>query len=189
MATSQITLYDQRGRRKYLAHSERERFLKAVDFLPPERRAFCLVLLFTGCRISEAMQLTRERIDAELNTLNLKTLKRRDPEAQRIVPVSAQLIRDLQGITQGKKGLVWTFCRRTGWRIVKSAMAKAGIEGAQACPKGLRHGFGVTNAMNNVPIEKISKWMGHSNIKTTMIYLNVVGEEEREFAKRGWLGY
>lgn len=188
MPSLTTTLYDLKGRRKYLTHSERMRFLAGVESLPQERKLFCLVLLFTGCRISEALQLTVERIDGELSQLVLKTLKRRNPDEQRAVPIPASLATELIEFTSGKKGVVWPFSRRTGWRIIKTTMMEVQIHGIQACPKGLRHGFGIANAENNVPISKTQVWMGHANIETTMIYQNAVGEEERMFAERTWLG-
>lgn len=188
MASSTTQLYDNKGRRKYLTAGERERFLKATKSVSPERRTFCLVLLFTGCRISEALQFTVDRIDVEESVLVLETLKRRKAH-QRTVPVSSRLIEDLKIIAKEDSGRLWGFSRRTGWRIVKAVMAEAGIQGIQACPKGLRHGFGISSAENNVPISKIQAWMGHASIQTTMIYLDAVGKEERRFAERTWLGY
>lgn len=42
----------------------------------------------------------------------------------------------------------------------------------------LRHTFGTSLAMAGVPLPKIQKWMGHSSIETTMIYINFVPSEE-----------
>ena len=66
-------------------------------------------------------------------------------------------------------------------------MIKAGILGPQACPKGLRHGFAVHGLSNNIPLTLIKKWLGHSSLVTTSIYLNVaLEEEEQRIAKRIW---
>jgi integrase/recombinase XerD len=53
-------------------------------------------------------------------------------------------------------------------------------------PKGLRHGFVVACIGQNIPLTTVQKWLGHSRLETTAIYLSVAGEEEREFAKRLW---
>jgi integrase/recombinase XerD len=53
-------------------------------------------------------------------------------------------------------------------------------------PKGLRHGFGIRAASRNIPPNLIQRWMGHASLKTTAIYLDAVGAEEREFASRMW---
>lgn len=188
MPESNLQLYDTTGRRKYLTHRERYRFYEAAKSLPVERKLFCLVLLFTGCRISEALELTVERIDPQIDVLVFRTLKRRK-DHQRVIPTPSSLIKDMRAHTMGKTGRIWKFSRRTGWRIVKSVMAAAKIEGIHACPKGLRHGYGMSSAENNVPLKKLQKWMGHSSILTTMIYLDAVGEEEHAFARRTWLGF
>ena len=65
-------------------------------------------------------------------------------------------------------------------------MLTAGIEGCQAVPKGLRHGFGVTNAESNVPMATTQKWLGHARLETTAIYQQVNGKEERAIASRVW---
>lgn len=65
-------------------------------------------------------------------------------------------------------------------------MKAAGIHGARACPKGLRHGFGVQAALCGVNGEQIRRWLGHASIKTTGIYTSVVGDEEREMVARMW---
>jgi integrase len=52
-------------------------------------------------------------------------------------------------------------------------MDKAGIIGAQACPKGLRHGFALRCIENNIPITMIRTWMGHASLETTAVYLDL----------------
>lgn len=56
-------LYEPNSHRKYLTLDERDRFLKAAETFPREVRTFCLTLAYSGCRISEALALTANRID------------------------------------------------------------------------------------------------------------------------------
>jgi hypothetical protein len=67
-------------------------------------------------------------------------------------------------------------------------MTHAGVFGRQACPRGLRHGFGVGSLQNGVPLNLIQRWMGHARLSTTAIYANVWGPEEMAFAQRFWAG-
>ena len=53
-----MQLYDMRGQRKYLTEHERDRFLNAARSAPTPDRAFCEILAYTGCRLSEALALT-----------------------------------------------------------------------------------------------------------------------------------
>ena len=65
-------------------------------------------------------------------------------------------------------------------------MQAASIEGAMAMPKGLRHAYGIRAAVQKVPPNLIQRWLGHAKPDTTALYLDAVGNEEREFAKRMW---
>ncbi len=57
------SLYDNRGRRKYLVPKERWGFLRAALEIGGKIGTFCAVLAFCGARISEVLALTPERID------------------------------------------------------------------------------------------------------------------------------
>ena len=63
----------------------------------------------------------------------------------------------------------------------------AGIpDGPHACPKGLRHGFGVQAVSKGVSLNMVQKWLGHAQLTTTAIYANAVVEEEQTIAARMW---
>ena len=67
-------------------------------------------------------------------------------------------------------------------------MDRAGITGKQASGKGLRHGFGVAMVTGKkpLPIHVLAQIMGHSDTKTTEIYLQVVGEEKSQLVADAW---
>jgi integrase/recombinase XerD len=178
-------VYDATGRRKYLTAEERQRFLAAADRLAPALRALCHVLAYAGCRVSEALALTIDHVDAERLTLTIKTLKRRRC-IFRTVPVPPAVVTMLRALPRTPDGRFWRLHRSTAWRVVKATMLRAGVTGPMACPKGMRHGFGVCAAGHNVPANLIQRWMGHAYATTTAIYLDAVGPEERQFASRMW---
>ena len=132
-------LFDNGGRRKYTSGAERRRFLEIADQLEPGPRALCYVLALTGCRVSEALVLTRECVDAETGKLVLRTLKRRKV-AYRAVPVPRSLIAMLLALPVQIDERFWTIHRATAWRVVKQVMALAKIDGPMSCCRGLRHG-------------------------------------------------
>ncbi|MES9862280.1 MAG: site-specific integrase [Candidatus Thiodiazotropha sp. LLP2] len=80
--------------------------------------------------------------------------------------------------------------RPTAYRLVKRVMDRAGVNGKQATGKGLRHVFGVAmvTAKKPLPIHILSHLMGHSDTKTTEIYLQVVGEEKCQLVEDAWEG-
>ena len=60
----------------------------------------------------------------------------------------------------------------------------------QATGKGLRHGFGVAmlTAKKPIPLHVLAQLMGHTDTKTTEIYLQVVDEEKRKLVIEAWEG-
>lgn len=182
-------MFDRHGSRKYLNGAERRAFYEATkNETNPVRRAFCLTLFYTGCRISEALNLTAGRVDLSQKSLTFETLKRRRRGVFRSVPVPdslAALFGELlaDGTTTS---LVWQFSRPTAYRMVKDCMELAGVRGNMASPKGLRHGFAIACIAEKIPLPTIQRWLGHARLETTAIYLGVSGEEERNLASRLW---
>lgn len=182
-------MFDRQGNRKYLNEPERRLYLQAIKDEPDaQRRAFCLALFYTGCRISEALNVTVERIDLTGKAIVFETLKRRGRGYFRAVPIPDSLWRLLRQVLNGHEtsARVWDFSRASGYRLVTDYMEQAGIAGGMACPKGLRHGFAVACLAQKIPLPTVQKWLGHARLETTAIYLNVSGNEERELAKRLW---
>ncbi len=57
--------------------------------------------------------------------------------------------------------LLWPWSRMTGFRRVQEVIAAAGIpDGPHACPKGLRHGFGVQAVSRGIALNMVQKWLG-----------------------------
>lgn len=182
-------MFDRRGSRKYLNGAERRTFLQVVKHEPDTaRRAFCLTLYYTGCRISEALNVTTGRVDLASKAIVFETLKRRKPGYYRAVPIPDSLVELLLRVLPKADATlrVWSFSRPTAYRLVKKYMGQASVTGSGASPKGLRHGFAVACLTQKIPLPTVQKWMGHARMETTAIYLEVSGEEERALAKRLW---
>ena len=95
-------------------------------------------------------------------------------------------IREAQRRGHGK-ALLWPWSRMTAFRRVQEVIAAAAIpDGPHACPKGLRHGFGVQAVSRGIALNMVQKWLGHAQLTTTAIYANAVGEEEQSIAARMW---
>ena len=154
-----------------------------------------LTLGWSGARISEVLALTPGSIDIESGVVSIQTLKRRKRGVVRQVPLPADVLggldrefklREAQHDPELANERIWRFSRTTAWRRVKEVMAVAGIAGTPAMPKGLRHGFGVNAFQSNVPPHLVQRWLGHASLRTTAIYGDVVGPDERAFAMRMW---
>lgn len=188
-----MQLYDSHGRRKYLTPGERSDFLRAAERASQRVRTLCGTLAHTGCRISEALALTPDRVDLADGVLIFESLKKRRRGIFRAVPVPPDFLQILASVhrlafsTSERRALpLWPFSRPTAWRHVRAVMRAAGIEGGHASPKGLRHGFGIKAAVSNIPINIIQRWLGHARLTTTAIYANATGPEEKQLAQRMW---
>lgn len=190
-----MSLYGSGGRRKYLTQAESRRYLRALRSVPPDTRLFCLLLMWGGGRISETLALTADRFDLDRGVVTFETLKRRKRGVMREVPLPPELLRECrrrfslrarQRDPHWSHARLWRWDRTTAWRKVKGVMTVAGINGLQASPKALRHTFGVTAFLASVPPHLVQRWLGHASLKTTAIYGEVSGAEERRFAERMW---
>lgn len=191
-----MEIYDPNGRRKYLTPAERQDFIRAADAALKQIGTFCGTLVHTGCRISEALALTADRVDIHEGVLIFESLKKRRKGIYRAIPVppvfieTLDAIHDLRAIRNnadaGRSVVLWPWSRPTAWRYVRAVMETAGIAGLHATPKGLRHGFGVKAVVSNVPLNMTQKWLGHAKLATTAIYANAIGPEEKQLAERMW---
>ena len=187
-------LYAPNGARKYLNRAERQRVLAAIATLKPDEALFCLTLAWTGARVSEVLALTPSSFQIECSTVAIRTLKRRKHHV-REVPIPPELIAALDrhfGLSnrrrdpRGADHRLWPWHRVTAWRVIKKVMQRSRVTGRQACPRGLRHAFGVGSLQAGVPLNLVQRWLGHARIGTTAIYANASGPEETAFAARFW---
>jgi integrase/recombinase XerD len=192
-----MQIVNEKGERLYFTDEQRKALLAVADKAPREVRTFCNVLVYSGCRISEALALTVKSVDLSAKVVVIESLKKRKLGVHRQVPIPPELL-DLLDMVHGiretqKKGRaglnerLWPWSRMTGWRKMDALMKAAGIgDGPHASPKGLRHGFGVAAVSKGISLNMVQKWLGHSALTTTAIYANAVGEEEQSIASRMW---
>jgi integrase/recombinase XerD len=208
-----MSLHDGSGARKYLTAEERVAFLRAAEHAARDVRTLCMTLVYAGCRLSEALALTVDRVDLAAGSLVFESLKKRRSGIYRAVPVPPALLEALnlvhgireqqasrgkggagqgsagasRGNTGGGRGIrLWPWSRMTGWRAVHAVMEEARLSGPHASPKGLRHGFGVAAVSAGIPLNLVQKWLGHAQLSTTAIYANAIGAEEQDIARRMW---
>ena len=186
-----MRLYNNHDERLYINAAERPRFIRAANRASPPQRAFGLTLAYTGCRLSEARPLTFNAVQPETGLLSIRSLKKRSEHHVREVPVPTELIAAINALRPEPGCLLWPHdgapvSRVTAYRWIKALMAAAQISGPQATAKGLRHGFAIHALGAGVQLNMVQKWMGHSSIKTTAIYANAAGPEERAIARRMW---
>lgn len=179
------------GQRKYLTRAEADRFLMVAKKETIEVYSFCWFIAVTGCRISEALMTTAQCVDFEAGLVTMESLKKRRTGVYRSVPLPVTLLDALRKwfhtANFSPDQRLWPWSRMTGYRRITEVMAKAGISGPWATPKGLRHAFGVRAVQSGAPLHMVQRWLGHADMKTTAIYAGAVGPEERDIASRTWL--
>jgi integrase len=159
-------------------------------------RTFCATLAYTGCRISEALALTADRIDLKDGTIVIESAKKRQTGIYRPIPVPPalldmlNLVHDIRAAhkrrDRGETVRLWNWSRTKGWYVVCAVMKAAKIAGPHATPKGLRHGFGIKAISCGVPLNTLQQLFGHAQLSTTSIYADAMGPEKRLLVQRMW---
>ena len=186
-----MRLYNQRDERLYLNHTEWQRFVRAAYQAPLPQRQFALTLAYTGMRLSEARSLRCDAIQLSERLVSVRTLKRRGEHVCRELPLPRELVDVLSIRLPEPHQLLWSASgkpipRITAYRWIKSLMDEAQIDGAKACPKGLRHAFGTRAILAGVPLHMLQLWMGHASMRTTAIYATVMGQEQLALSDQMW---
>ncbi len=191
------SLYDDRGRRKHISADERRRFLKAAIAARGRAATLCVVLLFTGARLSEVLKLTPDRIDDETDMIGFVTLKQRLFGNTRPIPIPRDLVLYLDAVHEFRKAKLdltkaqaplWTWSRTTAWRRVKKVMLMAGIPAYLCHPHAIRHGF-ATEADDCGLIDRtIQRLLGHRDIRSTRKYTHGGTRRLRQETSLTWEG-
>ena len=165
--------------------------VRALIAAAPHPRAKLLMLTQwrAGLRVSEALAL--ERADLSLDT-DLPTLRVRRGKGgkARVVPVHPELQNALASVLEFVDvgdGRIIDVDRSTAWRWVQAAVKRSVELGAFAPgrPVGthtLRHSYARHLLLNGIPLNYLSRWLGHSDIKTTLIYLELVPDPSGSLA-------
>src|ERR1044072_1118861 len=156
---------------------------KPKDFCEQRLHTLLLLLIDCGVRIDEALSLKREDIDFD----SLLITVRGKGKKQRLVPFSMELRKVIfKFLSKHKFDLVC--CTRNGtkysygncWRDIKILAARLGIEGVRVSPHTFRHSFARNYLREGGNVFYLSKALGHSNIQTTKLYIEVETEDLQE---------
>ncbi|MCA1515647.1 tyrosine-type recombinase/integrase [Bradyrhizobium sp. NBAIM01] len=189
-----FSLYGPEGGRKYLNRDERRPSLSAMEALEPDDRLLALTLACTVMRISEVLSIVPLSFQVGACIVAVLTLKSRSV-VWREIPIPRWLMAELDShfdIAEAQRDPVrsrqrlWPQHRVTGWRAIKQVMMFSQIVGRAACPRGLRHSFGVGTLKAGAPLSMVQRWLGHSRMSTTAIYTAACGPEEVAFIKGFW---
>ncbi len=145
-------------------------------------RAMLELLYATGIRVSELISLKVSDLNLRLGYLTCT-----GGEKERAIPfgttakkaVEEYLIEAREKLLAGKESeLLFLNCsgksmsRQGFWKVLKSYAASAGIQ-QDITPHTLRHSFAAHLVQNGADLKSVQEMMGHSDISTTQIYMNM----------------
>ena len=159
------------------------------------KRYFLLVefLYRTGGRIDEILMVRPSDVNLATNSIRLKTLKQGKDrngiqrEKYRVIPLHVDLsdaymqyLLDMNISTKSEDPL-FPMSRQVIDLYFKKMQGKLGFK---IHAHKFRHTFAVKAIMDNVPLNVLQQWLGHSSIFTTSIYTQITGMDTSQFMER-----
>lgn len=169
----------------YLTKSQVDVLLGSTTAMLPQAYLPMMLQWRAGLRISEAVMLQWPDVDLDSRQLFIRNAKAGD----RTVPIQDQLLEELQAIRRYR--LQGPFLIRLTARRIRQCYAAVVRHSVSLWPvdvpeisskKIVTHTFRRSAAIHwmycGVPTNQIQKWLGHKNLATTQIYLDLVSDLE-----------
>ena len=166
--------------------------VQAVLAAAPNPRARLLMLLQwrVGLRVSEALDLETADLSTDSDQPTIRVRQGKGGRS-RIVPVHPELLNALAAVLQFSqigRGRIIPVSRSTAWRWVQAAVDRAVALGAlphgrQVGTHTFRHSYARHLLLHGVPINYLSRWLGHRSIQTTLVYLELVPDPAGRLAE------
>ncbi len=152
-------------------------------------KAMLELLYATGMRVSELLALQMEDVNIPMNYLIC-----RERNKERVIPFGKEAEEALKMYLEKSRGKFvngqdrgWLFTNCSGdsmsrqgfWKIIKSYVQKAGIK-KDITPHSLRHSFGAHLVQNGADLRAVQEMMGHADISTTQLYMDMNVRRVRE---------
>lgn len=156
-------------------------------------KAMLELLYATGVRVTELLTVRMEDLNMHMNYIIC-----RDEDKERVIPFGSEagkaLEQYLNGVRDGflkenESKLLFVNCsgksmsRQGFWKLVKQYAERAHIT-KDITPHTLRHSFAAHLVQNGADLKSVQEMLGHSDISTTQIYLNMnVNRMRQVYAK------
>jgi len=166
----------------FLNTHELNKLLESIENLKHR----CIVLLMCDCglRVSEVVSLKVSNFDFKQKFVFVKSLKKRESEEFRKIPLSDRLYRHLAEYLFSFKGVElnsWLFpnAKRDNHiqrfavnRFLTRVRHNKNLS-SKLHPHALRHTFATNLVSNSVPLENVKAMLGHKSYNTTLIYTHI----------------
>ncbi len=175
-----------------LSVGEVERLLAQPDNKTPKDirdKAMLELLYATGIRVTELISLKLSEVNLKLSYIIC-----RDGGRERIIPFGVNAKKALERYITGARDILlkgsgsdilFTNCsgspmsRQGFWKLIKHYAKKAGIT-SEITPHTIRHSFAAHLVENGADLHAVQEMMGHSDISTTQLYVNLNASRIRE---------
>ncbi len=179
-----------------LSIGEVETLLSQPDLKNPKgiRDAAMLELLYaTGMRVSELIHLQVSDVNLRLSYVTCN-----EAGKERVIPIGSVSRDALQRyllesrpvfVKNNDEKTLFTNCsgkpmsRQGFWKVLKGYADDAGIR-RDITPHTLRHSFAVHMLQNGADVRSVQEMLGHSDISTTQVYLNMNAVRMRDVYMR-----
>lgn len=156
-------------------------------------RAMLELLYATGIRVSELVSLKVEDVN-----LSMEYVVCHEKAKDRIIPFGSLAgdalevyLKETRERMVGEAESDYLFVNCSGnpmsrqgfWKLIKHYAEKAGIE-KEITPHTFRHSFAAHLLQNGADIQSVQKMMGHADVSTTQMYVDMQAGNMREVYKR-----
>lgn len=178
---------DEQPRERFLKPEEYQRVFDALDLMPNQKAANAIrLLILTGARRGEALNLEWEDLDLEAGLWNRPAAKSKDRKRKRIT-LSNEAVVLLKIISEKAEG-AFVFPTRHGtpmqdfnrpWKWLKE---QTGLHDLRI--HDLRHSFASVLISEGETLETIGKLLGHSQHQTTLRYAHLMDDPMRRASNK-----
>ena len=179
-----------------LTISETQRLMEGPDLQSDKGirdKAMLELLYATGIRVSELISLKTEDMN-----LNMEYVICHEKSKDRVIPFGSEAKKALENYMQktraqmvGSSESEYLFVNCSGkpmsrqgfWKLIKHYAEKAGIE-KEITPHTFRHSFAAHLLENGADVQSVQKMMGHADVSSTQMYLEMQAGNVRDVYKR-----
>jgi integrase len=145
--------------------------------------ALVSILVFTGCRLGEAMRISKSDLDFKGRAVRINQLKKRESFI-RVVPVPSNLFWDIvRSYTERiASERLFRFTIRQGRNILYGFSER--YLGRRIRPHAIRHSYAIAVLKATKNLEAVRRLLGHRDYTTIKTYLDMTQEDlEEELSK------
>ena len=170
-----------RHKREPLILEDQNKLANACDTI--QEKLVVWTLLDTGLRVEEFCNMKKENIDWNRHQITVYGKNTLGGEKKRRTVGMTPRVRPLLEAWIAMNDCIG-FTVRTAENIVARVAKRAGV--IKCCPHVLRHSFAVTSLEKGVPLPHLQQLLGHEDLMTTAIYLNVSNSEALRVYREKW---